>query len=161
MRKAFTLIELVIAIVIIVILWAVMVPLFSATRQSAKLSKVNTEFEGLAHAIERFRQDTGYYPCGGATSTLITLVENYLQNNPGIHGWNGPYMVITDQTWYRPDPWGTPYSYQTLVNSTDIISINGVNYIKSKPSCSKCISLLSAGPDMTFETADDIRRYPR
>ena len=53
-----------------------------------------------------------------------------LEMNPGVPGWSGPYLR-------RPpiDPWGTPYVYSTMVTNVDIVS---------------------AGPDRTFGTADDI-----
>lgn len=51
--------------------------------------------------------------------------------NPGITNWDGNYVNIV-----KPDPWRTPYLYR--VNDTNMV-------------------LLSAGPDHTPDTTDDIR----
>jgi prepilin-type N-terminal cleavage/methylation domain-containing protein len=75
----------------------------------------------------------------------------------------GPYLPVEKVKLSNPsepllaeilDPWGTPVDYipQKLVNITKGVGVNA--YAKDK------YSLVSAGPDQKFGTADDIRNDP-
>ncbi|MCA9014718.1 MAG: prepilin-type N-terminal cleavage/methylation domain-containing protein [Planctomycetaceae bacterium] len=75
-RAAFTLIELMIAIVIILILLGLLIPAIGAVRLRAQQAQVRTEIGNLEAAITAFKADFGMDPPSG-----ITLYENQA-------GWN-------------------------------------------------------------------------
>jgi len=61
-RKGFTLIELMIVIAIIIILAAIAIPNYLKMTERAKKSRVASDFESLATALEAYRTDWGTYP---------------------------------------------------------------------------------------------------
>ncbi len=75
-RRAFTLIELMIAIVIILILLGLLIPAIGAVRLAAQRAQVRTEISGLEAAITAFHADFGMDPPSG-----IVLYED-------ASGWN-------------------------------------------------------------------------
>jgi len=91
--------------------------------REAALSRSGETVDVLAAALKLFRADCSRYP---------TLEEGLivLFSNPGIEGWNGPYI-----NGIRPDPWGEPYRYET--DSTNAL-------------------VASAGPDGVARSPDDI-----
>ncbi|MFI5357406.1 MAG: type II secretion system protein [Opitutales bacterium] len=62
LRRAFTLIELLLVVTIIGILSAILIPTTAAVRVSAKRAQTKVLFAQWATAIEQFRQEYGYYP---------------------------------------------------------------------------------------------------
>ena len=61
-RKAFTLIELLITISLIVVLVSVMTAALSAARTSAQIAETQSRLTALKQATVRFKNDIGYYP---------------------------------------------------------------------------------------------------
>jgi len=62
MRKAFTLIELLIVVAIIAILAAIAVPNFLEAQTRSKVSRCKTDMRSLATAIESYYVDNNHYP---------------------------------------------------------------------------------------------------
>ena len=62
MKRAFTLIELLIVVAIIAILAAIAVPNFLEAQTRSKVSRVASEFRSLSLALEAYRIDTNGYP---------------------------------------------------------------------------------------------------
>jgi prepilin-type N-terminal cleavage/methylation domain-containing protein len=62
MRKAFTLIELLIVVAIIAILAAIAVPNFLEAQTRSKVARVKSDMRSLATAIESYAVDTNAYP---------------------------------------------------------------------------------------------------
>ena len=54
--------------------------------------------------------------------------------DPGVPGWKGPYLDAL-----APDPWGTPFHYDTDAGGNPIVT--------------------SAGPDLEFGTPDDLMQH--
>jgi len=79
----------------------------------------------ISSALDQIRRDTGSYP------TESQGLNALLTAPPGVPNWHGPYIT-------RPaiDPWGHPYTYRTLTNTT--------------------FDLRSPGPDGQPNTPDDI-----
>ncbi len=107
-RKGFTLIELLVVMVILGLLAALVGPrLFGhvgkSQQQAAKL-----QIGMIEEALDAFRLDVGRYP-----STQEGLES--LNTNPGIEGWDGPYLKKTTPL----DPWKRPYQYQSPGNHGD------------------------------------------
>lgn len=87
-RKGFTLIELMIVIAIIIILAAIAIPNYLRMTQKAKKSRVASDFESLATALEAYNTDWGTYPvvatlAGFGKNGSGSVLENELTGNGG------------------------------------------------------------------------------
>lgn len=99
-RKGFTLIELLVVITILGLLALLVAPKMLGRVGPAKQKAAQTQIALLETALDAFRLDTGRYP-------ITTEGLQALRTNPGIEGWNGPYL----QKEVPLDPWGSPYVY--------------------------------------------------
>ena len=61
-RSAFTLVELMVTVAILIIVIAVVLKLVSGVSEKAKVTKTQSEIKLLSDAVEAFKQSTGYYP---------------------------------------------------------------------------------------------------
>lgn len=77
----------------------------------------------LRIALNQLREESGRFP--STEEGLVALIHN-----PGMQGWNGPYILQL-----KPDPWRRPFGY----------SCDGSN-----------ISVFSTGADGLPETSDDV-----
>jgi prepilin-type N-terminal cleavage/methylation domain-containing protein len=68
LAAAFTLIELLTVIAVLGILAAILVPVVGRVQESARRTRVKTQFAQWAVAIEGFRAEYGYYPNFAATT---------------------------------------------------------------------------------------------
>src|SRR5512135_3021754 len=100
-HKGFTLIELLVVMVILGLLAALVGPRLFGHVGAANQKAAKTQIEMLGQALDAFRLDVGRYP-----STSEGL--NALVTNPGVEGWNGPYL----KKGLPNDPWKKPYQYQ-------------------------------------------------
>jgi len=85
MRKAFTAIELIIVVAVLLILMGMLMPVVSGVRATAKKKLAKTEIAGIRLALERYFADTGEYPPDnsdyGDRQDLVTLDD--ARNAPG------------------------------------------------------------------------------
>ncbi len=101
-RQGFTLIELLVVMVILGLLAALVGPRLFGHVGAANQKAAKTQIEMLGQGLDAFRLDVGRYP-----STSEGL--NALIVNPGVEGWNGPYL----KKGLPNDPWKRPYIYQS------------------------------------------------
>jgi len=101
-RKGFTLIELLVVMVIVGLLAALVAPRLFPKLGKGKQAAAKAQIELLGQALDQMRLDVGRYP-----TTQEGL--NMLVVNPGVEGWDGPYLKKA----LPNDPWGKPYSYQS------------------------------------------------
>lgn len=73
MKKAFTLIELLIVVAIIAILAAIAVPNFLEAQTRAKVSRAKADMRTLATALEAYRVDSNAYPSGNPNNVSSAL----------------------------------------------------------------------------------------
>ena len=101
-QRGFTLVELIVVMVIIGILASIVYVKFTGRIGESKQNAAKAQIEIFDQALELFRLDTGRYP---TTSEGL----NALMVDPGIEGWNGPYLKKAIPN----DPWKRPYNYQS------------------------------------------------
>lgn len=96
LRRAFTLVELMVVVAIIGILATVVVVNVVGQTYEAKKAKVAADFKAIKTAIRMFKIDTGRYP----------RELNELLQQDGRTG-KGPWIEEMSQ-----DPWGNEYYYE-------------------------------------------------
>jgi general secretion pathway protein G len=102
-RKAFTLVELLVVVLIITMLAAFVVPrMFSGIgKTKADLSKAKMAI--IENALARFYIDCGRYPDDSEGLEVLVLPPSDMEEGK----WNGPYLKRSDLL----DLWDNPYIY--------------------------------------------------
>jgi general secretion pathway protein G len=101
-RRAFTLIEMLVVILILAILAALIIPRLVGRTSDAKIAKTKSDIATLSSLLQQYRLDTDRYP-----TTEEGL--NALRVRPsGARNWKGPYTTKDIPL----DGWGSPYVYQ-------------------------------------------------
>ncbi len=137
MRKAFTLIELMIVVIIIAALAAMIVPRLSGRADQAKVTVAQSDINAnIATALKLYQLDNGNFPT--TEQGLEALLEKP-GSEPAPNNWNGPYLEKK-----AVDPWGNPYKYR----------YPGTNNKSS-------YDLYSAGKDQTEGTEDDVTNWSK
>ncbi|MFA5005398.1 MAG: type II secretion system major pseudopilin GspG [Candidatus Omnitrophota bacterium] len=100
MKKAFTLIELMLVVIIIGVLSAMVVPKLAGRSEQARTQAAKTDINSsIPLAVDLYEMDIGSYP---------ESLDN-LRTRPGAgaENWRGPYLKK------KPlDPWGREYIYK-------------------------------------------------
>lgn len=131
-RRAFTLIELLLVLVILGILAAIVVPKFSGRTEQARVTAAQSQISTFGTALDAFEVDNGFYPKGkGGLNDLIQQPNN-------AANWKGPYL----KSEIPLDPWGNAYIYECPG--------------KHNPSS---YDILSMGPDGRVGGDDDIANW--
>lgn len=99
-RNGFTLIEVLLVLIILVILGSLAVNVFTGTQDKANINAAKAQVGLLGEPISRYRLDMNKYPAK----------LDDLWDQPGdaelAKKWSGPY---TEKL--KNDPWGNPYQY--------------------------------------------------
>lgn len=132
LRRAFTLIELLLVLVILATLAAIVVPKFTKRGEQARVTAAQMDISGFSTGIKAFQIDCGRFP--STEEGLRALIEQPANAN----GWKGPYM----EKGISNDPWGKPYIYR---------------YPGQHPPCD--FDLYSLGPDGQEGTEDDVANW--
>lgn len=137
-RRAFTLLEVLMVVAIIGLLAAVLVPQLYGTQRRARIDVTKLLIEKINQNVERYNLHMGHYPReedGG----LKALIEKPSDSQEALK-WGGPYLEAKD----LKDVWGNDiqYTYPGRVNE-------------------ERFDLLSAGPDGSEGTEDDITNYEK
>lgn len=110
--RGFTLLELLVAVVIIGLLAVYAAPRYfpELGKSKAKATLAKSQIDAFVRALEAYRLDVGRYP-----STEEGL--DVLLVDPGTSDeWNGPYLGRHVPT----DPWGNAYVYRSPGNQGEI-----------------------------------------
>jgi general secretion pathway protein G len=103
-RKAFTLIELMLVLVILATLSAIVVPKLTGHSKRAKITAAGTQISELSVALDAFEIDVGRYPT--TVEGLRALLERPTSE---ADSWQGPYL---SKNVVPADPWGGEYIYR-------------------------------------------------
>jgi len=102
-RKAFTLIELLLVMVILVVLAGVVVTRFGNRTEQARDAAAKTDIQAIDTAIEAFQVDCQRYPTNEEGLGALITAPAGVQDK-----WKGPYLKRND---VPVDPWNRPYVY--------------------------------------------------
>jgi general secretion pathway protein G len=130
-KKAFTLIELMLVVIVIGVLSAMVVPRLVNRSQQAKATAAGADVNSaIPLALDLFEMDNGRFP------TSQEGLQALKANPGGLTKWKGPYLKKAAK-----DPWGNPYVYQSPgSHNTDY-------------------DLYSKGPDELENSEDDIGNW--
>lgn len=130
MKKAFTLIELMLVVIIIGVLSAMVVPRLAGRSEQARIQAAKTDISSsIPLALDLYEMDMGQFP--------DTLENLRTRPSAGAENWRGPYLKK------KPiDPWGKPYIYRAP----------GMHNPDS-------YDLYSSGKDAQPDTADDVANW--
>ena len=113
----FTLIELLVVLAILGLLIGLVAPAMIHQLGSAKHKVAEQSVERLAGILDIYRLDVGQYPTSAQGLEALNV-------NPGVPGWNGPYLKDADGI---KDPWGHIFQYrspsQRPDHAYDIVSL--------------------------------------
>ena len=102
-EAGFTLVELLVVMVILVLLASLVAPRVIGYLGSSRTKTAKVQIESLSTSLELYKLDTGRYPDQREGLTALVARPSSAQN------WNGPYLK-KDKV--PPDPWGRPYRYR-------------------------------------------------
>lgn len=141
-KRAFTLLEVLMVVVIIGLLAAFIVPNLFSTQQKSEVKLTKAKIDsGLSGALDRFRLDMGRYPTSDeGLMVLITAPDEDVEEGSS-RKWAGPYLKKAADI---KDVWGSELIYESPGQ------YNEGGY-----------DLSSAGPDRQPGTDDDIANWTR
>ena len=113
-KKAFTLLELLVVILILGLLAAFVVPNIIGAGDKAKRDLVCSQMSSISSALDMFQMDNGMYP--DTEEGLKALVANPDPDKYPAYS-SKPYMKRVPK-----DSWGQPIQYIKNGNSFDLIS---------------------------------------
>ena len=100
LRRAFTLVELMLVVTIIGILAALVIPKIAGKGEEARVKAAYADIHGgIKSALDEYEVDNGTYP---------QSLQDLLQQPSNAKNWHGPYL---DPPVLPMDPWGNPYVY--------------------------------------------------
>jgi general secretion pathway protein G len=103
-ESGFTLVELLVVMVILVMMAGIVGPRVVGYLGSSRTKTAAVEIKNLSTSLELYFLDVGDYPT--TTDGLESLVVARGQKK----GWNGPYL---SKPQLPTDPWGNPYKYES------------------------------------------------
>ena len=102
-RRAFTLIEVLVVIVVIAVLATFVAPRLFRNVNDARVATAKAQIESFGTALDGYRLDNGRYPT--TTQGLSALWQKPIIDPPV--SWTEPYLRKPVPN----DPWGRPYLY--------------------------------------------------
>jgi len=116
-KKAFTLIEIMIVIIILGLLASMVVPNLIGQGEQAKQKLVCIQMKSIENALKNFKLEEGRYPT--TQEGLMALIKN---PSPAKYK-NYPEKGFLDSKSLPKDSWGNPFIYINNNGDIDLISL--------------------------------------
>ena len=110
-QAGFSLLEIIIVLGIVGTLVGIILSRVSGGSDKAKASQAELAAKNIQQSLLQYQMDVGQYP--STAQGLSALVEN-----PGISGWQGPYIDKDSLN----DPWKHPFIYSLGADGIELIS---------------------------------------
>ncbi len=152
--RAFTLIELLVVIAIIVIIAAILFPVFTTARDKARQASCISNMKQLSLGFVQYSQDNDEaFPCGEYHCDALCSTPNYSYVTSNAAGWGGqiyPYVksfqvfqcpsdaTAPFSTNTNPTQHGASYAYNALIGSSCSASIGNIGDISTGAAASVC-----------------------
>ncbi|NOX97696.1 MAG: prepilin-type N-terminal cleavage/methylation domain-containing protein [Nitrospirae bacterium] len=107
-ERGFSLIEVVVMVAILALMAGIAIPLIGTSLRIKGKEATREEMGNIETAINMYYQDTTELP-----STLADL-----NTDPGVSGWDGPYMTTQPNDDYTKDAWQKSYYYDPSYDTT-------------------------------------------
>lgn len=137
-RSAFTLVEVMLVLVIILAIAGLAIVAIPNMRESANIRQAQGYVKALSTALELYQVDVGRFP---TSDQGLNALLDAPQDLSDPSKWRGPYLKDNAQT---HDPWDNPYQYESPG------SRSRAGY-----------EVWSFGPDGTNGTDDDIGNFSK
>jgi general secretion pathway protein G len=134
-RNAFTLVEIMIVLAILVLLVAMVGPRLLKTQEKADAKITQTQIDNLEQALDFYKVDNRTYP---TTEEGLTALMQKPADENRAKNWAGPYL---EEDALPVDPWGNQYRYE---------------YPGTRGSSPDQPAIWSLGPDGKDNTSDDV-----
>lgn len=139
----FTLIEVLLVIVIILMLAGAMVVFVLPQQKGAEKNTTKLKLAQVATALDTYRLNLGHYPTEQEGGLDALMKKPTFENERMGEKWQGPYLKPgTD----LDDPWGYKLRYELLAAAGEGDNKSALPY-----------KLFSVGPDGQPDTDDDIK----
>ena len=133
--RAFTLVEVLLVLVILVIIGSLAVTAYGPIQRKANINAAKAQIESLESTLRFYRADLNDYP---ATSQGLESLREAPADLVDPNKWQGPYLEDPVPL----DPWGNPYQYEYPGQ-----------YSQDKP------DIWSFGPDGVNGSEDDVGNW--
>jgi prepilin-type N-terminal cleavage/methylation domain-containing protein len=147
-RRAFTLIELMVVIVLIGILVGILLPAFSKMKERSLIRRAETETRMLATAIRDYHHEYGYWPNENLNDPNLVIIRNstnflfmriFAADAPSPH--NDHHINFLEIPGYtNADPFRRSLAYLITINVTN----NTVSVRSYGPDCSNGVDDIEA-----------------
>jgi general secretion pathway protein G len=135
-KSAFTLVEVLLVLVILVIIGSLAVTAYGPIQKKAKVDAAKAQIELLENSLKVYQLALDDYPTTAQGLESLRVAPGDLIDP---NKWQGPYL---DEN-IPLDPWGNPYQYQFPGENSE-----------DKP------DIWSFGPDRMNGTEDDVGNWP-
>jgi type II secretion system protein G len=98
-------------LIAILLLWFVSV---DSDGHRARPAATKAQIAAFLAALENYKSDVGEFPTEAQGLRALRI-------DPGVSGWNGPYLVND----VPADPWGEPYKYRVTDGKPRVFSLWG------------------------------------
>ena len=136
-RRGFTLLEVMLVMVILLILAGMIVPMYMGIQQQAQIDAAAAQLDLFESALGFYYMHNGMYP---TTEQGLTALRVMPSSEPVPRKWVG---YLDEDATELNDYWGQPYQYRYPSEHS-----------RTKP------DIWSSGPDMQSGTTDDIVNWP-
>jgi prepilin-type N-terminal cleavage/methylation domain-containing protein/prepilin-type processing-associated H-X9-DG protein len=141
-RKAFTLVELLVVITIIAILIALLLPAVQAAREAARRIACNNQLKQIGIAVHNYMTANRVFPPGTVTGSAALGGQNFILGTtsiwapsgeafPAANGRHGTSWILRILPYLESGSIAANWNYTTNVGGTTVINVSNTYYTNS------------------------------